>query len=165
MDPQNKSKEYTREDLKDAVKDLEKLQKGMEQAAKETMKDADETEEVPINLFLEITKICATVLNSEKINEAFVRIASNPNIGADATKDLVQVISVATTMAAYHSITYYDDLLKKELGTQFDHFAKHINDLRAAYGGVQSAIQIHTTQISELQKSSIVKQFKDSNDI
>ena len=152
-------------DPKTSAEELFKFVEDFEKTSQKVMEDKTENEEVPVNLFLEISKMVANILNTEKIQETFKSIANNPNIGMETTKEIIDVISVTSTMASYNAVVFYDELLKAELDIQFEHFVKNINEIKADYEGVKTAMLIYKKELDMIKEGKTIEDFKKTNNI
>lgn len=120
----------------------------------------DEVNEPGNVLFNQIVENTVKILGDPEVKKAFVTIAKG--IGSETTKALLDIISITMSYSAFQAITFYDDLLKRELTKQFDNVGNHINISKADIEAHKSVLQMFKKQIGDINNKLQIDEIKDN---
>lgn len=82
-----------------------------------------------------------------------------PVIGETHAANLMYAMAVGMTHTSHQTILFYDDMLKKEIGTQFDEIIKACNENRADAQSTLVAVDIIRTQLGKITSKESVENF------
>lgn len=153
----------TEDRLKAAIESVKKSQERANKAAEETedVKSGkctaeDEKKEPGFVLFNQITASVIETLQKPEIIKTFNAVGEK--IGEQLASDLVMSIAICCATSAHNAITFYDDLLKKELNVQFDSLTKHVNMCKGDLTAYQSVLQVFKARLDKIEEPMKVSQ-------
>lgn len=148
----------------ETIDELSKTLKNIEKENKSGKKKDEEVEKDPsMILFQSIVESTKRMLESDTVNKLFADIATR--IGTPTTKSLIEVLSTLMTFSAHNALIVYDELLKAEMQTQFDHISEHINFAKADIAAHDAVLKIHGKAIEEIKSSIQIEKFSKENGI
>ena len=158
------------EHLKDSADSLRSVRDGLNSELKKAAENSEDVKsglstpeeemQEPGNvLFNAISEISIKILEDPAVSEQFIVLAKE--LSAEAVKALINAMAIAMTYSAYHSIAFYDDLLKKELEKQFQNIGHHINLGKADMEGYESVIKVLKTKIGEISEKLQIIELKN----
>ena len=128
--------------MQNEINEYQKIKEDMEKMNKE---------ENPGSILLgNLTETILKILQNKELLEMFKKLETQ-GLNPETIKMLVNIIALVSTHAAYHSILFYDDLLKDELTKQFNSMAEFMNIMKADINGISGACVVYKTKIGELE--------------
>lgn len=161
--------------IENSINKMKEVQQRVEEAVSEQQAESTDTENTeapqqstvdPVGnvLFNQITESTIKIMQSPEIEKSLVLIGENMKMDEKSIAALINVIAIAMTNSAHQAILFYDDLLKAELGKQFDNVGHHINLGKADMEAFKSVLQVHQKQMNEIKTALKLADIKKENE-
>lgn len=152
--------------LNDSVENLKSFQEKLKEATTSTqdVKEGvatpeEEKQEPAYILYNKIAENSINILQLPTFVQGFKEIGEK--FGEDISKKLAEMMVIAMAHSAHSAITFYDDLLKKELSKQFEHFGKSLNTVIGTVNGHNGALTVFKTRLGNIEKKLKIEQLMD----
>lgn len=144
--------------MSESINDIEHLQEALKNVANES-RDKKTDDDPSYKLYSAIVDSCANIMKDEKVLERINQLIEP--LGSYTVKTLVPLLAVLMVNASYQAVLCYDDMLKKEIGDQFELYGHQLNMVKADVDAHGAVLKMFRGKISKLETNEKIKEFKE----